>query len=178
MKISNKKKYGKLLLTTIREQHSFKIYVYPQTLVDAYEMLSSHTSHGNVTTNKIKKEIKTTTTSTKLKKQGVRPVISQQEKRDHHMYRLKLYLGMTADSFHTSYVIIVVGRVITQITAQARRAQPSTMESNMYRPKDRPRWITTTQLRNDHVKRCNTCNYWMEKILMTMRKLFTFPGPK
>ena len=46
LKSANKKKYGKLL-TTIREQHSFKIDVYPRTLLDAYEMLSSHVNSDN-----------------------------------------------------------------------------------------------------------------------------------
>ena len=46
LKSANRKTYGKLLMS-IREQHSFKIDVYPKTLADAYEMLSAHTPHNN-----------------------------------------------------------------------------------------------------------------------------------
>ena len=43
LKGSNSKRYRKLI-NSIREQHSFKIYVYPKTIVEAYELLSAHTS--------------------------------------------------------------------------------------------------------------------------------------
>jgi len=43
LKGANSKRYGKLI-NSIREQHSFKIDVYPKTIVEAYELLSSHTS--------------------------------------------------------------------------------------------------------------------------------------
>ena len=49
IKSANKKMYGKLL-PTIREQHLFKINVYPNMLTDAYEILSSHIPH-NITSN-------------------------------------------------------------------------------------------------------------------------------
>ena len=42
---ANKKTYGKLLVS-IREQYSSKMDVYPNSLVDAYEMLSANTLHG------------------------------------------------------------------------------------------------------------------------------------
>ena len=60
IKSANRKSYGKLL-SSIREQHSFKIDVYPKTLSDAYEMLSSHTIHTNPT--KSRKDNRTNTTS-------------------------------------------------------------------------------------------------------------------
>ena len=46
LKSANRKTYGKLLMS-IREQHSFKIDVYPKTLADAYKMLSAHTPHNS-----------------------------------------------------------------------------------------------------------------------------------
>ena len=46
IKSANRKTYGKLLMS-IREQHSFKIDVYPKTLADAYKMLSAYTLHNN-----------------------------------------------------------------------------------------------------------------------------------
>ena len=55
IKSANKKRYGKLM-TTIREQHSFKIDVYPRTLVDAYEMLAAHVNNVNNQSNKATKE--------------------------------------------------------------------------------------------------------------------------
>ena len=58
IKSASRKTYGKLL-NSIREQHSFKIDVYPKTLADAYEMLSAHTNHGNSNSNKAKKDNKT-----------------------------------------------------------------------------------------------------------------------
>ena len=58
VKSTNKKRYGKLL-ATIREQHSFKIDVYPKTLVDAYEMLSSQTNNHNNNNTKSGKEKQT-----------------------------------------------------------------------------------------------------------------------
>ena len=57
IKSANKKTYGKLL-STIHDQHSFKIDVYPKTLADAYEMLSSHTHHNSTSNSKSKKENK------------------------------------------------------------------------------------------------------------------------
>ena len=58
LKSANKKVYGKLL-SDIRVQHSFKIDVYPKSLVDAYETLSSHTVHSSSTgSNKQRKESK------------------------------------------------------------------------------------------------------------------------
>ena len=62
IKSANKKKYGKLL-STIREQHSFKIDVYPKTLVDAYQMLASHVTHSNNNNTKTKRDNRTTSTS-------------------------------------------------------------------------------------------------------------------
>ena len=59
IKSANKKTYGKLL-STIHDQHSFKIDVYPKTLADAYEMLSSHTHHNSTSNSKSKKENKST----------------------------------------------------------------------------------------------------------------------
>ena len=44
LKCANRKTYGKLL-SSIREQYSFKINVYPKNLSDAHEMLSAHTPH-------------------------------------------------------------------------------------------------------------------------------------
>ena len=41
-KNTNTKGYGKLL-SSIREQHLFKIEVYLKSLIDAYKLLSSHT---------------------------------------------------------------------------------------------------------------------------------------
>ena len=58
IKSTNKKRYGKLM-ATIREQHSFKIDVYPRTLVDAYEMLASHVNINNNQGSKTTKENKT-----------------------------------------------------------------------------------------------------------------------
>ena len=57
IKSANKKKYDKLL-ATIWEQHSFKIDVYPKTLVDAYEILASHVTNNNTNNSKVKKENK------------------------------------------------------------------------------------------------------------------------
>ena len=51
--------YGDLL-STIRDQYSFKIDAYPKTLTDAYEMLSTHTPH-NSNNNQSKKEVKSHT---------------------------------------------------------------------------------------------------------------------
>ena len=62
LKSANRKTYGKLL-STIRDQFSFKIDVYPKTLSDAYEMLSAHTPH-NSSGNKNKKENKNTVNNT------------------------------------------------------------------------------------------------------------------
>ena len=44
LKCASRKTYGKLLSST-REQYSFKIGVYPKNVSDAYEMLSAHTPH-------------------------------------------------------------------------------------------------------------------------------------
>ena len=58
IKSANRKWYGRLL-SSIRDQHSFKIYMYPKTLADTYEMLSSHTTHNNNhTANKSKRDNK------------------------------------------------------------------------------------------------------------------------
>ena len=43
IKRANKLKYGKLL-TTIRDQHSFGIDVYPKTMHEAYELMENHSS--------------------------------------------------------------------------------------------------------------------------------------
>ena len=56
LKSANVKKYGKLI-SCIREQHAFKMDVYPKTLVDAYELLSTHVvqktkSDGTTSSNK------------------------------------------------------------------------------------------------------------------------------
>ena len=51
IKSANRKVYGKLLMS-IRKQYSFKIDIYPKTLADAYEMLSSHTPYNNSSHNK------------------------------------------------------------------------------------------------------------------------------
>ena len=59
IKSANKKTYGKLL-STIHDQHSFKIDMYPKTLADAYEMLSSYTHHSSNNNSKSKKENKST----------------------------------------------------------------------------------------------------------------------
>ena len=50
IKRENKAKYGKLL-TTIRDQYSFNIDVYPKSLYDAYELLESHSSSNNKRNN-------------------------------------------------------------------------------------------------------------------------------
>ena len=50
LKSANMKVYGKLL-NSIREQHSFKIDVYPNTLINAYEMLSLYTTHSHNLSN-------------------------------------------------------------------------------------------------------------------------------
>ena len=57
IKCANRKRYGRLL-SSIRQQHSFKNDVYPRTLADAYEMLSSHTSPNEDGGSKNKKENK------------------------------------------------------------------------------------------------------------------------
>ena len=57
VKSANKKTYGRLL-SSIRDQQSFKIDVYPKTLADTYKMLSAHTNHNNNNSNKSKHEYK------------------------------------------------------------------------------------------------------------------------
>ena len=46
IKSVNRKTYGRLL-NNVRDQHSFKIDIYPKTLADAYQVLSAHTTNNN-----------------------------------------------------------------------------------------------------------------------------------
>ena len=64
LKSANRKTYGKLL-SSKREQYSFKIDMYPKTLSDAYEMLSAHTPHASYH-NKNKKENKSNHNTTNV----------------------------------------------------------------------------------------------------------------
>ena len=63
IKSANRKIYGKLLMS-IREQHSFKIDVYPKTLADAYKMCCQPIRPTIITIVKTNRERTTEVTTT------------------------------------------------------------------------------------------------------------------
>ena len=91
------------LLASIREQHTFKIDVYPKTLAAAYEMLASHTVQSHSSNNKSTKENKNNSTNSQSSTPRNKTAVNREEQPEVSYLQSELvpYPVLTVKRYHT-----------------------------------------------------------------------------